>query len=84
MLELGQLFSFGLGMLRLWHSSRNKSHFEFLDAKPVQFPPIIKENWEGRIVGHKERILRRARVAKLTRTMLWVILLSKCAVSYHM
>jgi hypothetical protein len=55
-----------------------------LDAKPVQFPPIIKENWEGRIVGHKERILRRARVAKLTRTMLWVILLSKCAVSYHM
>jgi hypothetical protein len=32
-------------------------------------------------VGHKERMLRRAYVAKLTRTMLWVILSKRCEVT---
>jgi hypothetical protein len=80
---LGQLISFALGMLKLWHSSKNKSRFEFLNAKDIHFSPIIQANGNSRNVGHKERILRRARITKLTQTMLWVIL-SMCVASYYM
>jgi hypothetical protein len=82
MLELRQLYGFGLGMLRIRHSRRNKGCLKFLNTKPIHFPSI-KVNWEDGSVGHKEKMLRRTRVAKLTRTMLWVIL-SECAISYHM
>ena len=39
--ELGKLISFALGILGLWHSSRNKSRFEFLNAKAIHLSPII-------------------------------------------
>jgi hypothetical protein len=70
-LELKQLYSFGLGMIRFRHSTRNESCLKFLNAKPIHILPV-KENWEGESVSHKERKLRHAYVAKLTRTMLWV------------
>jgi|AntAceMinimDraft_5_1070358.scaffolds.fasta_scaffold131833_1 hypothetical protein len=71
-------------MPKFWHYSRNESHFEFLNGEPIYFPPIIQKNGKAeKWAINKERMLRCARVAKLIRTMLWVIL-SKCVVSYHM
>jgi hypothetical protein len=72
--KLGQLVSFALSMFGLGHSSRKKSRFKFVDTKAIHFLPIIQANGNNRKVGHKKRMLRRTRMAKLTRTVLWVIL----------
>jgi hypothetical protein len=63
-LELKQHHSFGLGMLRSRHSTRNEGCLKFLNAKPIHIIPI-KENWGSKSVGrHKERMLRRTCVAR--------------------
>jgi hypothetical protein len=71
-LELNQLYSFSLGLIRFRHSQRNESSLKLLNTKRIHILPI-EENWEGESMSrHKERMLRHAYVAKLTRTMLWV------------
>jgi hypothetical protein len=40
--EFGKLTSSALNMLRLWHSSRNESRFDFLDTKAISFLPLFK------------------------------------------
>jgi hypothetical protein len=55
-IELGHLVGFALSNLLLWHSSRNKSRFEFLDTKAIHIPPITKTNGDSGKVGHTERI----------------------------